>query len=440
MNHRWATVAASIATLLVVIGVVAMAVPLSNGATSTSDGVATAATASPTFEVRIDETNSPVTEGETLATYATVENTGNRSATQTVRLEVGSTEHDATEVTLAGGESVVVALEWHTVKGDAGEYAATVTSEDDADSRSVRVERQASLDAPPANFSVAIDATNSPITEPDRLTVTATVENTGGQNDTQEVQLAIVDSVEDTTAVTLRGGTSTNVTLAWETELGDAGNHTATVASEDDADSRAVWISAAPAAITFDDQSVADETYQAVVVDSTYPPEGGYVVVYNTSESNATAPDSIIGVSGYLDPHEHRNVRIDLDTTLEASQPLLAEVYEETSESGTYQVFDAKEDEPYTHEGEEVRDSASIRVATATPTETATYTRTATFTPTPTPTPSPILTSTPTPSPTTEITTTADRAGGTEDDGTGFGPLLALIGLLCSCLLLRRYQ
>jgi len=187
------------------------------------------------FAVTIDSTTSPVVEGETLDVTATVENTGDVSDTQEITLAIDGATEDTTAVDLAGGESTTLTLSWATQPGDAGDYTATVASEDDTDSTDVRVDA-------PANFEVAIDGTNSPVVESDPLTVTASVENTGDLADSQEITLAVDGTTEDTTAVDLAGGESTTVTLSWDTRPGDAGNYTATVASDDDTDSTDVRV------------------------------------------------------------------------------------------------------------------------------------------------------------------------------------------------------
>ena len=187
------------------------------------------------FDVAITGTNSPISEGETLTVDATVENTGDESGTQTITLDVPGLGQDSTTETLSGGTSTTVSLSVGTSSGDAGEYTATVASEDDTDSTDVRVDA-------PANFAVTIDGTNSPVVEGETLDVTATVENTGDLSDSQNITLAADGTTEDSTPVELAGGESTTVTLSWDTQPGDAGEHTATVASDNDTSSTGVLV------------------------------------------------------------------------------------------------------------------------------------------------------------------------------------------------------
>ena len=103
----------------------------------------------PFFEVEITDTNSPVTEGETLTVDVNVTNTGDVSDTQTLNLTdsgFNGTERDTVDVTLAGGESDdSITLEWETSGGDAGSGSVAVFSDNDSDAETVTVDaRQAS--------------------------------------------------------------------------------------------------------------------------------------------------------------------------------------------------------------------------------------------------------------------------------------------------------
>ena len=92
-----------------------------------------------------------------------------------------------------------------------------------------------SNDPAPAFFEVAIDSTNSPVTEGENLTVTATVTNTGGKQDTQTVTGRLSGLAPPvSTPITLGAGNSTTKTRTVATEAGDAGSYTVNVSSEDD--------------------------------------------------------------------------------------------------------------------------------------------------------------------------------------------------------------
>jgi hypothetical protein len=123
------------------------------------------------YKVDIESTNSPVAEGETLEVTATVENTRSVSETQTVNLTIeGVGVVDSESVTLDGGTSESVTFTWQTASGDAGDYTATVSSEDDSDSTDVTVD-------------------SAPDLGPTFDTLEAEVTDTGGQGQINEIRL-----------------------------------------------------------------------------------------------------------------------------------------------------------------------------------------------------------------------------------------------------------
>ncbi|WP_336002027.1 carboxypeptidase regulatory-like domain-containing protein [Halorientalis halophila] len=95
--------------------------------------------APPNLDVSGLSTNSPVTEGETLTVDATVTNNGEEAGTQTVELDVAGGVQDSTEVSLDAGASTDVSLTWTTASGDAGDYTATVSSDNDSETAAVTV-------------------------------------------------------------------------------------------------------------------------------------------------------------------------------------------------------------------------------------------------------------------------------------------------------------
>lgn len=384
------------------------------------------------FQVAIDSTNSPVQEGDTLEVTATVTNTGDESDTQPIELHVGGAVRDATTVTLEAGGSQSVTLTWETESGDAGEHTATVASDTDSDERQVVVEQQATVSPPPstspASFAVAIDAANDTVVEGDRLNVTATVENTGGSTTTQTVTLSANDTERDATDVRLSGGDATTVTLTWATGAGDAGNHTATVATDDDSDATDVTV-LPPARVTIDDQTVASEGTQSVVVSSTYLPRGGFVVVHDANATDDVEPDSVIGVSGFLAPGEHTNLRIALDSDNRShADTVMAVVHRDGDDDQLFDYGDGGADVPFIWMDEPVHDTARLSVPTLTPEP---------VTPTPSPEPD-ISTPSPSPAPTTEPPTPTLSPTPPTDDQPGFGSLVAVLASLAFAVLARR--
>ncbi|MFP9192821.1 right-handed parallel beta-helix repeat-containing protein, partial [Natrialbaceae archaeon A-CW1-1] len=95
----------------------------------------------PTFEIGIDDTNSPIAAGETLTVDVTVENLADETETQTIELVDfdGSVVDAVDELTLEGGESESLTLTWETPTDVVGTGDITVQTEDDSDTDQVIV-------------------------------------------------------------------------------------------------------------------------------------------------------------------------------------------------------------------------------------------------------------------------------------------------------------
>jgi len=94
------------------------------------------------FDVSIDGTNEPVTEGDNLNVSYSVLNTGySVGNTQDIRLQIDNTEEDRdTSITLPSSSSTTGTLTWTTPSSSAGTYTASVLSDDDTASRSVTID------------------------------------------------------------------------------------------------------------------------------------------------------------------------------------------------------------------------------------------------------------------------------------------------------------
>lgn len=95
----------------------------------------------PTFDVEIVETNSPIVEGETLTVEIEVTNVDPVGGSQTIELRnLNGTVVDAQERSLDANSSDMVTLTYETEIGDAGEGNITVASHDDDASHGVTIE------------------------------------------------------------------------------------------------------------------------------------------------------------------------------------------------------------------------------------------------------------------------------------------------------------
>ncbi|MCU4926462.1 right-handed parallel beta-helix repeat-containing protein [Halobacteria archaeon AArc-dxtr1] len=389
------------------------------------------------FEMAIEETTTPVVEGDPLEVSANVSNTGDVETTQTVNLTTDSTstELDETDVTLAGGESNdSVILTWETEHGDGGEHAATVSSANDTDTVPVVVERPASfsmselepgdvvaetgdsidvsatvtntgdvsddqqidlridgenvasesvaLDGSeattveftdvstdeldpgaheygvfiegesatgtltleePAFFEMSIEETNAPVVEGDSLEVSASVTNTGDVTATQTVNLT-TDSTStelDGTDVTLEGGESDeSVTLAWETEEGDADGYDVIASSANDTDTASITIETPPEA-EVTELDIAEDGAEATIL------EGDDETVTTTVENIGDREGSfdvtleIEHVEESVSTSETEDVSVDAGETASLS----FESVTSDLEAGTYTVTVSTDDD-----------------------------------------------------------------------------------------------
>ncbi|WP_247002143.1 DUF7282 domain-containing protein [Halosolutus gelatinilyticus] len=99
-----------------------------------------------------------------------------------------------------------------------------------------------------------------------------------------------------------------------------------------------------------------------VVVDAVNLSEGGFVAVYDGTDLD---PESVLGVSDYLDPGEHEGVEIELDEPIESDQPIVAAAHTDTNgdREFDYADSDGEDDPPYVAPGgAPVLDTALLEV------------------------------------------------------------------------------
>lgn len=231
------------------------------------------------LEVSIDDQESTleVEEGQTVVVEVTVTNTGEVEDTQDFALQIdGDTVDEEIGVTVAGGASETVVLEWTTQADDAGEFTAEVVGDHDTDQIQGQV-------LEPAFFAVSIDeqASELNVEEGDPVVVEAEITNTGDVDDTQNIVLEIDGDDEDVhTNLEVTGGATESVTLEWETEDGDADTYSVEVSSDDDSAQTTAEVVVPPDAefvVTIDegDSTLEVEATETVVVEAEIQNDGG---------------------------------------------------------------------------------------------------------------------------------------------------------------------
>jgi len=193
----------------------------------------------PEFRVsNLQPQSTTVVNGTVVDISADVENTGDQQGTQTLGLTVGSISQTQTE-TLGAGANTTVTFTVDTGMLGPGSYSHAIASANDSASGTLTV------DPPePATFAVRIESTTAPVTEGQRLSVNATVENTGDVSDTQTVELDAGALGTNATTVSLGAGVSRNLALAVDTTRGDNGTYTVTVGSANDTATAATTVQA----------------------------------------------------------------------------------------------------------------------------------------------------------------------------------------------------
>lgn len=89
----------------------------------------------------------------------------------------------------------------------------------------------------------------------------------------------------------------------------------------------------------------------AVTVRAADLSEGGFVAVHRISYVDGAFTESLVGVSGYLSPGLHEDVRVDLDSDLTSDATLVAVVNRDSDDDRQYDFVatDGADDRPYTN-------------------------------------------------------------------------------------------
>lgn len=217
----------------------------------------TAAVADDEFTVEVDDTSSPVTEGETLRVDASIEisefNTTDPPDPETT-LSIDGDVADTVasdELGFDPGDDQAeppveenVTLEWTTEEGDAGDHDAAVEVYEGGDEalEYANDTTAVTVDEPtPPEFEVSIEETTRPGTAGQTLYVDAAVTNTGGSGDSQTVVLRDFDGeAVHEQEIRLDGGETWNDSLNWPSSEDDVGTGDVTLESENDTDEQDV--------------------------------------------------------------------------------------------------------------------------------------------------------------------------------------------------------
>ncbi|MBS3817222.1 MAG: PKD domain-containing protein [Candidatus Thermoplasmatota archaeon] len=197
----------------------------------------------PYFAVSINSPGegSEYVEGENVTVEYTVENTGNETDTQNIEFYVDEELIETEEgVELSPGSTHSDWFDW-TASEPYGQRDLSVKSQNESDVVNVQISEE---EVAEPYFAVIIDSPEkgSEYTEGENVTVEYTVENTGNETGTQNIEFHVDGDLEDSEEITLQPGETQEREFTWEVDNGDAREHALNVASEDEGDEVSVAV------------------------------------------------------------------------------------------------------------------------------------------------------------------------------------------------------
>ena len=185
------------------------------------------------LQVGITGTNAPVTGGESLEVTVEVTNTGDTGGSQTVELSVGPLGSDSVEVSLGADASVTETLTVGTRASDAGEYTATVSSDDDQATEAVTVEA-GPADPKVSGLDIAGQGDSASIKQGSVASATVDVTNAGGEPPESPVEVTVEVFAATATETAAPGpGETETVSVDLPTESLPAGEYEVTASTDD---------------------------------------------------------------------------------------------------------------------------------------------------------------------------------------------------------------
>ena len=113
--------------------------------------------------------------------------------------------------------------------------------------------------------------------------------------------------------------------------------------------------------VTFENQT---SNGTVVTISQASLPDGGFVVIHDASLLDGSVAESVRGVSQFLEPGTHEEIRVTLDEPIAESQRLIALAYRDTDDDQTFDFVESQgeTDTPYTVDDQVVVDVATVTV------------------------------------------------------------------------------
>jgi len=194
------------------------------------------------------DSDSEIVAGQNITVVAEIENTGNSTATQDIKItNNGSRVRTVRGVKLNASESEIIDLEIETTTGDDPFVDVGVESDDDSDSLSVTVREAAD-----PTYEVDITSVSGSVAEPasdggKTIDVTVDVENIGGQDGEQDIEFAVDGEIRATNeGVSINGGNTKTISQSVDLKPGDAPAVDVSVSSDNATDTQTVDVRPLP--------------------------------------------------------------------------------------------------------------------------------------------------------------------------------------------------
>ena len=175
-----------------------------DGATATAtQTVSVSAAPDPAnFQVSNLDVASSVTQGETTSVSATIENTGDEEATQTVEFAVDGEVVDSQDVTLAGGASQQVSFDLDTAGVQTGDHDVSISTDDDDATGTVTV-TAAAVDK---SSTVSLSPSSQSVISGETTTFDLVVDDADGGVGAFEASIALDSDAATITDVSVNNG------------------------------------------------------------------------------------------------------------------------------------------------------------------------------------------------------------------------------------------
>jgi PGF-pre-PGF domain-containing protein len=336
-----------------------VAVNATNDATGEEDDVSTAGVfisnqTPPNLEVNsLDVSSDSVVAGDALTVDATVENTGEVTANQTVILDFGGNEIAARTVTLGEDETESISVQRPTQFGDIGNNTVSVSTDDDSATDFVDV-----LD--PAAFDAEFAAIDDSVVAGENVSIDARVVNTGNETAGTDLTVFLNGRQKTRSISSLDGDNTTRESFEFRTTADDVGELDVAATTPDDLETATVQVvEPADFEVTFTSvpgEITNESTFNSTVrVENVGEAEGTETIRLESDDFSDSERVNLDG--GEVERIELSDANVPPAGTNTTVQAIVVEAGGDTTETKTVDVIEAPSDPRFALSSVETRDA-----------------------------------------------------------------------------------